>query len=328
MINRQVSAAVIIVNYNSSDWLARCIEGLKQQTHVPQRIIIIDNNSHDESLQALSGLDPVFEVHKLDRNTGFAAANNFAIGLDLDCRWIVLLNPDAVPDPSWLATLVEYAESHAGCAAVGSLMIDAVDRSRLDGFGDAYHGSGLAWRLGYGMPVESWQTLNTPVFSPCAAAALYDLDVVRQLGGFEESFFCYYEDVDLGFRIRLAGYDCAVQKLAVVYHAGSATTAKRSNFSTYHGHRNMVWSYVRNTPGYLFWLYLPQHIVLNMLFILLGLWRGQGAVVWKAKMDALKGIPRALQQRRRIQRSRAAPVKDIRQAMTGSAIDWFRSRKY
>ena len=328
MNNREVSAAVIIVNYNSSDWLARCIKGLQQQTLVPRRIIIVDNHSQDESLLALSGLDSCIEVHKLDVNIGFAAANNYAIGLDLDCRWVVLLNPDAIPEPSWLESLVEYADSHADCAAVGSLMIDAVDTSRLDGIGDAYHGSGLAWRLGYGMPVDSWKTLNTPVFSPCAAAALYNLEVVRQLGGFEESFFCYYEDVDLGFRIRLAGYDCGVQRSAVVYHAGSATTAKRSDFSTYHGHRNMVWAYVRNMPGYLFWLYLPQHIILNVLFMLLGIWRGQGAVVWKAKMDALKGVPVALQQRREIQRNRVVPVSKIWQAMTGSAFDWFRSRKY
>lgn len=322
------SVVVVIVNHNSSDWLARCVEGLKQQTLTPLRIIIVDNDSQDGSLAAALELNGVIEVHRLERNTGFAAANNYAFGLELDCEWVALLNPDAIPDPKWLETLVEYARIHPECAAVGSLMVDAVDRMRLDGLGDAYHGSGLAWRLGNGMPLGGKADISQPVFSVCAGAALYDYRIIRQIGGFEESFFCYYEDVDLGFRLRLAGYSCAVQERATVYHAGSASTGKRSDFSVYHGQRNMVWAYIRNMPGYLFWLYLPQHVVLNLFFLLLGVWRGQGRVTLKAKLDAMKGIHRALEQRRDIQKSSKVHEREIRKAMTGSALDWFRSREY
>jgi GT2 family glycosyltransferase len=171
-------------------------------------------------------------------------------------------------------------------------------------------------------------TIGQPVFSVCAGAALYDYRIVRQMGGFEESFFCYYEDVDLGFRLRLAGYSCGVQDRAIVYHAGSASTGKRSDFSVYHGQRNLIWAYLRNMPGYLFWLYLPHHVVLNLLFLLLGVWRGQGRVTLKAKLDAIKGIPRALAQRKDIQDSRKVQEGEIRKAMTGSVLDWFRSREY
>lgn len=322
------SVIVVVVNHNSSDWLARCVEGLKQQTLAPLRIIIVDNNSQDGSLAAVPEISRGIEIHRLQRNTGFAAANNYAFGLGLDCQWVALLNPDAIPDPRWLEMLVEYARVNPDCAAVGSLMVDAIDRTRLDGLGDAYHGSGLAWRLGNGMSLGCKDTIGQPVFSVCAGAALYDYRIVRQMGGFEESFFCYYEDVDLGFRLRLAGYSCGVQDRAIVYHAGSASTGKRSDFSVYHGQRNLIWAYLRNMPGYLFWLYLPHHVVLNLLFLLLGVWRGQGRVTLKAKLDAIKGIPRALAQRKDIQDSRKVQEGEIRKAMTGSVLDWFRSREY
>jgi GT2 family glycosyltransferase len=322
------SAAVVIVNHNSSDWLARCIAGLKQQTLTPVRIIIVDNDSQDESLTKVLESDRDIEVHRLETNTGFAAANNYAFGLNLGCEWVALLNPDAIPDPGWLEAMVEYARTHPDCAAVGSFMLDATDRTRLDGVGDAYHGSGLAWRLGNGMAVGSITSISQPVFSVCAGAALYDYRIIQQIGGFEESFFCYFEDVDLGFRLRLAGYSCGVQERAVVYHAGSASTGKRSDFSVYHGQRNMIWAYIRNMPGYLFWLYLPQHVVLNLLFLLLGVWRGQGRVTLKAKLDAIKGIRCALEQRHDIQKSGKVHARNIRKAMTGSTLDWFRSRAY
>ena len=325
---RDDSVIVVVVNYNSSDWLARCIAGLKQQTLTPARIIIVDNDSQDGSLAGALESDRDIEVHRLETNTGFAAANNYAFGLELDCEWVALLNPDAIPDPGWLEALVEYAGTHPDCAAVGSFMLDAADSARLDGVGDAYHGSGLAWRLGNGMAAGSMASISQPVFSVCAGAALYDYRIMRKMGGFEESFFCYFEDVDLGFRLRLAGYSCGIQKCAIVYHAGSASTGKRSDFSVYHGQRNMVWAYIRNMPGYLFWLYLPQHVVLNILFLLLGVWRGQGRVTLKAKRDAVKGLARALEQRQKIQESRKVQEREIRKAMTGSVLDWFRSRAY
>ena len=99
---RDDSVIVVIVNHNSSDWLARCVAGLKQQTLEPLRTIIVDNNSQDGSLAEALESDRDIEVHRLETNTGFAAANNYAFGLDLDCEWVALLNPDAIPDPGWL----------------------------------------------------------------------------------------------------------------------------------------------------------------------------------------------------------------------------------
>ena len=320
--------AVIIVNFNSGDWLGRCLLGMASQSIRPDFITIVDNNSTDASLEIAEAVEIEYRIIKADKNLGFAAANNLASQLHPDCRWIVLLNPDTIPEPDWLEKLVEYAEAHPECGAVGSLMTKADDNSILDGIGDAYHGSGLAWRLGHGKPRSEVDLGENPVFSPSGAAVLYNKELFERLGGFDESFFCYYEDIDLGFRIRLAGYACGFAPHSIVRHAGSAITGKRSDFTVYHGHRNMVWTFVKNTPGWLFWFYLPHHLFINSAFVLLCIFRGQMQVILRAKRDAIRGLPEAWRKRREIQQGRKACIQDIRKAMTPNMLDWFRTRRY
>jgi GT2 family glycosyltransferase len=113
------------------------------------------------------------------------------------------------------------------------------------------------------------------------------------VGGFDEDFFCYFEDVDLGFRLRLAGYRCLLVPDAVACHAGSAATRGwHNNFTIYHGHRNLVWANVKNMPAVLFRLLLPLHIIMNIAAIVLFSIRGKGRVILRAKYDTLRGIPR------------------------------------
>jgi GT2 family glycosyltransferase len=137
-----------------------------------------------------------------------------------------------------------------------------------------------------------------------------------EVGGFDEDFFCYAEDVDLGFRLRLAGHRCLLVPDAVVRHVGSATTGgQKSDFAVYHGHRNLVWTYMKNMPGALFWLFLPLHILLNLVTVLWFSLRGQGRVIMRAKRDALCDLPRMWRKRREIQRARRAPVGEIWRAL-------------
>jgi GT2 family glycosyltransferase len=104
----------------------------------------------------------------------------------------------------------------------------------------------------HGTPASALKGSECEIFSPCAAAALYRRSALLEVGGFDEDFFCYVEDVDLGFRLRLAGYRCLYVPLSVAHHIGSGTTGgKNSDFSVYHGHRNLVWAFVKNMPGVL-----------------------------------------------------------------------------
>ena len=150
------------------------------------------------------------------------------------------------------------------------------------------------------------------------------------MDGFDEDFFCYFEDVDLGFRLRLAGHRCLLVPDAVVYHVGSATTGgQHGDFAVYHGHRNLVWTYVKNMPGALFWLLLPAHIALNLVTIVWFSLRGQGAVILKAKRDALCGLPRMWKKRRDIQKYRTASAVEIWKALDKSfwpCLSQFRRR--
>ena len=104
--------------------------------------------------------------------------------------------------------------------------------------------------MGHGVPVSSVSEEVREVFSPCAAAALYRRSALVEIGGFDDDFFCYSEDVDLGFRLMLAGHSCLYVPTSVTHHVGSGTTGgQNSDFAVYHGHRNLVWTYVKDMPG-------------------------------------------------------------------------------
>lgn len=150
------------------------------------------------------------------------------------------------------------------------------------------------------------------IFCPSAAAALYRRIALDQIGGFDDDYFCYVEDVDLGFRLRLAGYSAVYVPDAIVRHIGSATTGgQHSDFAVYHGHRNLVWTYIKDMPGILFWALLPLHLILNLVTVVYFGIRGQGRVILRAKWDAVVGIPKMWRKRHVIQQNRVASVIDI-----------------
>ena len=307
--------AVIIVNANTGEHITRALEALANQRLAAARVIVVDNASADGSPDAIAKRFPSVELIRLDRNVGFAAANNLAVRAAEDCEWVALLNPDAFPLADWLAALARAIGTHQEYAFFGSRLVSAEAPSRLDGTGDVYHVSGLAWRRDHGRPA----TIAPPageIFSPCAAAALYRRDAFLEVGGFDESYFCYFEDSDLAFRLRLAGHRCLYVPDAVVHHVGSVTAGRSSDFTVYHSFRNLVWTYAKNMPSPLLWLYLPQHVLAAGLTLAWFGLRGQGRVILDSKRDALRELPRVLEQRRAIQRRRKASARELRRAMT------------
>jgi GT2 family glycosyltransferase len=305
-----MDVTIIIVNWNSGPLLAECLRHLALQTIQPKKIVIVDNLSSDDSLKNLY-CAPNVSIKQMGANMGFAAANNHSIQ-KTETEFVILLNPDAFPAPDWLEKLLESANLHPEMAAFGSRQLRDDDSDILDGIGDSYHMSGLVWRTGYGSLDSSIRKRSSEIFSPCAAAALYRTKVLQSLGGFDEDFFCYVEDVDLGFRLRLAGYKAMYVADAIVRHVGSATTGGQgSDFSVYHGHRNLVWTFVKNMPGFLFWMLLPLHILLNLITIAVFALRGQASVILRAKRDAVYGLPKAWIKRKRIQKRRTAKISDI-----------------
>ncbi len=149
------------------------------------------------------------------------------------------------------------------------------------------------------------------MFSPCAAAALYRRDMLRQVGGFDEAFFCYCEDVDLGFRIRLEGGRCIQVPDAVVSHVGSAISGKHSPFAIYHGARNGVWVMVKNLPLVLLAPLLPIHLACMGWYLLRhrtsDSFQAMAAGLWAA----FSGMGPVLEARREIQRRRTVSARAV-----------------
>ncbi len=208
--------------------------------------------------------------------------------------------------------MLAAAALHPDIAAFGSRQLCASRPELLDGVGDIYHISGIVWRDGHGQQASTVSSTPCEIFSPCAAAALYRRKPLLEVGGFDKDYFCYVEDVDLGFRLRLAGYKAMVVPDAVVKHIGSVTTGgQHSDFAVYHGHRNLVWTYIKDMPGILCWAFLPLHLLLNVACLLWFSARGQGSIIFRAKRDAIRGIPAMWRKRRVIQSSRIAAYGEV-----------------
>ncbi len=312
---------IIIVNWNSEALLRRCLDALSGQTYSDFAVTVVDNGSAHFDADALSAYfaersrNPL-SCLPLPRNEGFAAANNHAVAALGDATWIALLNPDAFPEPAWLERLLTAARERPDCASFASRLIQANAPDRLDGAGDAYHVSGLVWRRGHGEPAAGRYLAREEVFSACAAAALYRGDALRAAGGFDDAFGSYVEDVDLGFRLRLAGHRCLYVPDAVAHHVGSAVSGPRSDAVVYLGHRNLVWCYAKNMPGVLAWVLLPAHLAMTLVAFTAYLVQGRGRVLWRAKRDAWRGLGDVLRRRRAVQATRRVRLRDLWPAFT------------
>ncbi len=212
-------AAVVVPCRDGRRWLPGLLASVREQTRVPDRVLVVDDASQDGSADVAraEGAD----VLVLERNVGFAAAANRGIeaaGTDA----VALVNTDVVLAPDWLERterrLVE------GVASVATKMVALHDPAMLDDCGDVLRRDGVCEQRGHGRRDVGAYDEPGEVFAACAGAALYRRDAVLALGGFEESFFAYLEDVDLGLRLQTAGWRCAYEP-AVAHHAGQGSSA-------------------------------------------------------------------------------------------------------
>lgn len=317
---------VIIVNHRAERFLPRCLAAIARQSLQPCGVVVVDNPADGDA----GSLDRVREVVRtagcpnleliaMPTNVGFAAANNRAVAACAG-EFVALVNPDAFPRPDWLERMLAAAERHPAAAAFGSRQMIDGRSDIIDGAGDACHVSGVAWRRRHGRKLRAADLVEREIFSPCAAAAVYRREAFVAAGGFDEDFFCYFEDVDLGFRLRLAGHRAVYVPDAVVDHVGGGCTeSSRSGFATYHGHRNLVWSYAKNMPLSLLVPLLPLHVIQTFVSLAACVSRGEGQAFLRAKQDALSGLAPMLVKRREIQRTRRSPVPAIWQALAKGA---------
>lgn len=306
---------VVVVNYNSGDYLKGCIASLARQTHANFETIIVDNNSSDDSLDRITEKPSRLTILKQGDNLGFARGNNVGAAAGRG-RWLALLNPDAEADPDWLAAMMHAVAERPDYRMVASLQFNLHDPTKLDGAGDNYLAYGYAWRGGFGHPASEAPPAGE-CFGPCGAAALYPRALFLEAGGFDERYFCYHEDVDIAFRLRLFGERCQFAPAARIGHAGSAITGRSSRFAVFHGVRNGVWTYVKNMPGGLLLLTSPVWLVGAILLLARGLVRGAFLATWDGFVAAFAGLGPVLVSRRALRARRR-----VTQAQLAAAFTW------
>ena len=303
--------SIIVLTYKSAPTIERCLDAL-----IPfdAEIILADNGSGDLDFGALKTKYPTIEFLPFTENLGFAAGNNRAAETATG-DWLGFINPDAFADAGWLAAMRAAIAAWPYTAIFTSLQIDAGNPAKMDGAGDGMTFFGFPYRAGFGQSLPE-TIAGKPVFSPCGAAFVIRRDLFERLGGFDERFFCYCEDADLGARARLIGHNCRLVPEAKVAHIGSASTGVRSDFALYHGYRNRIWLYAKTMPLWLLIPTLPIHTGLTVLGAIKDTLNGKGRLVWRAIGDALKGMGPILRTRTKIQRERQIGALRLAKVLT------------
>jgi hypothetical protein len=297
------AVTVVVVTWQGAHLLPPCLDSLRAQT-LPHRVVVVDNASTDGTADLLAG-HPEVQVVRSDRNRGFAGG--VQLGIDaVDTEFVALLNNDAVADPAWLAELVTAAREHPGAAAVTSLML-------LAGEGEpVVNNAGVVLRAdGYGADRglgESPAAVGGPgeVFGFSGGAALLRTEAVRAVGGFATEFFLYYEDTELSWRLREAGWTIRFQPTAVVVHEHSATVDQRSRTFAYHNERNRLWTLFRHAPPRVAVTAVLRFVLTTVSLVVRPAPPTAGAVPWNLRpglrlvvlRDALRYLPRAVRARR------------------------------
>jgi GT2 family glycosyltransferase len=251
---------VIVPNYNGKKFLKNCFESIEKQNNILE-VVIIDNGSDDGSVEFIKENYPEYILIENRENLGFSKAVNQGIKRS-NAEYCFLLNNDVELESDCTTNLLKCIEKDENIFAVASKMVQFKDRNMLDDAGDEYTILGWTKKVGEGKSSKLY-THNREIFSACAGAALYRKKIFEVVGYFDENFFAYMEDVDLGYRAKIYGFKSVYCSDAVVYHHVSATSGSRYNaFKIRLAARNNIYVAYKNMP----W---PQ-LLLNLIFLLIG----------------------------------------------------------
>lgn len=318
--------SVIVINYNGKEFLKDCLESIYGQTYHNFELIVVDNGSTDGSVQFIKEKFPDTILIENKENLGFAVANNQGIEISKG-KYIALLNNDTVVDRDWLKNLVTTAESSSENTGMWAGKILSLENPNIiDSVGGLIiSNDGIAKGRGRLERDIGQYDREEEVFIPSACAALYRKRMFDEVGLFDEDFFAYCEDTDLGLRARLAGWKTISAPKAVVYHHYSGTTGKYTSIKAYLVERNHIWLAIKNFPLSKL-LFLPLYTFWRYLMQVYGIFRKKGAggrfledfsgsrlliILFKALWGATKGMPVILKKRRYIQKKKIVTDKEI-----------------
>ncbi|CAG0950220.1 N-acetylglucosaminyl-diphospho-decaprenol L-rhamnosyltransferase [Gammaproteobacteria bacterium] len=294
------TASLILVNWNGAQHVPICFNALRQQTVRDFEIILVDNHSHDNSLELLARDFPEVKVIALQENLGFAGGSNVGIRA-AQGDFIILLNNDTEVDAYWLEEVLAAFERHPEAGSVASKMKLFDQRDKFHTTGDFYRIDGLPGNRGVWEVDQRQYDREEYVFSACGGSAAYRRSMLDQIGLLDEDFFFSCEDVDLGWRAQLAGWQCVYAPRAVIYHKLKATGGGAT--ASFYDGRNFLWLIAKNYPASL-WKINRGKIVRKQwsLFIEAArAWRGQAARARiRGILAGLIGLPKMLRKRRAV----------------------------
>ena len=304
--------SVIIPNYNGLKHLKSCFDSLKEQSYGDHEIILVDNNSSDDSVKFTESNYPCVRIIKLNSNTGFAKAVNEGIK-NSAAEFVLLLNNDTECDKYFLEEMMKGMKDEM-TGSVACKMLNYTNRKIIDDAGDFIKSKGSPYARGFGENDTGQFDKEEYIFGACAGAALYRKEVFRKAGYFDEDFFAYYEDVDLSFRMQLAGYKCFYNPKALCYHKRGGTSGLQSGFQTMLCEKNLVALRLKNYPLILLIKNFPFFFYVRVQRYFIFLIRHSPALFASAVKGYFLGlmeIPRSLKKRKFIQENVKVSIKYI-----------------
>lgn len=315
-------ASVVIPNWNGKKFLAGCLDSLKQQTYPNIEVIIVDNGSHDGSVEFLREKYPHVRLITFEHNTGFSVAVNRGIKESLG-QYVALLNNDTIVDPEWLSELVHALEEHSEAGSVGCKMLAYDDRGLLDGAGDGYRRGGLPGRIGHRERDTGRFDRPRYILGACGGAALYRRELFDVVGYLDEDYFAYLEDVDFGLRAQSAGFKCYYVPTAIVYHLGCGTTGSGYSALVVRLSAQNNWNtIIKNIPGKLILKFLPEILYWQLYYLAVVVVRSGQLVPWcQGTWSAIKMLPTMLEKRKQIQETRRVSLRYFETVIFESELD-------
>lgn len=289
-------ARVVIVAYRSQQVLRLCIDALQAQTVGDFEVVIVDNDCPEKCTEGLILDDARFRVLHSPTNLGFAGGSNLG-AKGARTEWLITLNPDAIPTANWLECLIKATQYYPAVNVLSSTLMQANAAEMVDGFGDVLSIYGIAWRGGHGHPLSVLPETDRYVFGPCAAAAAYRRTVFERMEGFDDDFFCYLEDVDLAFRLQMAGEDCVQVCRAVVSHHGGGSSKGDEEFPIYQSFRNNLRVILRNAPLIILPTMMLGFFAAQSYLLLRNADKPETATKLRGLRHAIRSIPAALKSR-------------------------------
>jgi GT2 family glycosyltransferase len=305
------SVSVLIVAWNSGDELRRLLPTLLAELREADELIVVDNDSPDDSAAVVAELAPRAKIVTMGRNLGFAGGANVGASAatgDL----LVILNPDAVPQPGWGEAIRRPWREGRGWSAWQGLVAEG-DGQTINSAGNPVHFTGIVWAGRHGEPIAAAPGAGGVTVASGACLAV-PLEVWRRLGGFAEKFFMYHEDVDLSLRLRLAGETVGIEPTAVVAHDYEFSASAGNKWRWLE--RNRLATLVRIWPGSLLLLLAPALLATEAALLLAAFAGGWGGQKLRANAEAIAWLPRLLRERRAIQRAHGIPAAEFAAALT------------